>query len=127
MNRQTYVRASDGAPVTEDEALDERGVLRSGYKTWISLPLWQKDSATGPSSRMFLHDSQEKVTLSDSDLAYYRMVEYDQNAWRNPSGQTTTQQADSVQPVVLSDSETAWKAMVEFDQNAWKLAHKGSR
>ncbi len=126
MNRNTYVRASDGMPVTEDEALNERGALRPGYKTWISLPLSLKDSAPGASSRMFVHDGQEKVTLSDSDIAYYEMVARDQNAWKT-TGQTTTQQADSVQPSVLSDSETAWKAMIEFDQNAWKTAHKGAR
>jgi hypothetical protein len=118
-------------PVTEDEALDANGALKSGYHAWVSVPLMLKDTApggqAGSTTRMFVHDGQEKVTLTDSETAYYQMVEFDQNAWRTPSGQTATPLADSTHPAVLSDSAAAWEAMVEHDQNAWKTAHKGSR
>ena len=115
---KTYVRASDGLPVTEDEALHANGILRDGY--WVHLSALTRDSAPNGWSHIFVHDGQEKVTLTDSDIAYYEMVAHDQNAWRNPSGEITTQRADSTQSAVLGDSAAAWKAMVEHDQNAWK-------
>jgi hypothetical protein len=63
MNRSVYRRIHDGAPVTEDEALDAFGVLKSGYGKWIALPVMMKDGV--PSS--------QSVTLSDSDIAYEQM------------------------------------------------------
>jgi hypothetical protein len=72
MNRNLYRRIHDGAPVTEDEALDAFGVLKSGYGQWVALPLMMKDAAPGSQS----------VILSDSDIAYEQMKIWDANAWR---------------------------------------------
>ena len=110
MNRSVYRRIHDGAPVTEDEALDAFGVLKSGYGKWIALPVMMKDGV--PSS--------QSVTLSDSDIAYEQMKIWDANAWRTPSGQTATPLADSAQPVQLGDAATEYQRMIEHDQNAWR-------
>jgi hypothetical protein len=110
MNRNVYRRIHDGAPVTEDEALDAFGVLKTGYGQWVALPLMMKDAAPGSQS----------VTLSDSDIAYEQMKIWDANAWRSPGSQTTIQQADSAQPVRLGDAATEYQRMIEHDQNAWR-------
>jgi hypothetical protein len=110
MNRNVYRRIHDGAPVTEDEALDAFGILKSGYGKWMSLPLMMKDGA--PVS--------QNVTLSDSDIAYEQMKIRDANAWRNTGAQAGTYQADSAHSTQLGDAATEYERMKERDRNAWK-------
>src|SRR4051812_18640389 len=86
-----YVRASDGAPVTEAEATIG-GVLRSGYALMGGVPM--RDAAPQP-GRVVLHDSGAGDGGLHAAAAYLVMCDRDANAWRNPPNYPTGQTQDA--------------------------------
>ncbi|HWI05562.1 MAG TPA: hypothetical protein VNT52_17280 [Acidimicrobiales bacterium] len=97
-----YIRAADGALVTEGEALDARGVIKPGYG-FKSLLLMRDHAAPGAPS---------------SQVAYERRIS---DAWKGPEQRTAAQVNDAAHARAKQRGSSVSQAAYELRvSDAWK-------
>jgi len=103
----TYHRTKDGAQVTEQEALDERGILRDGHRML---------------TKFMLRDGQSVFDAKADEIKCRQIDAYNRNIgdrWRDPPPLIETKDVD-VRAATLSAMKTPYERYDARIADAWR-------